>query len=85
MKSPYKKSIIESKSFYQKRDGYDEYKEGHQLLTITQYEGNYACLETERWAVTPEDLRELARVLAHWLNETTNTQEEIWKSNDLGN
>lgn len=85
MKSPYKKSIIESKSFYQKRDGYDEYKEGHQLLTVTQYEGNYACIETERWAVTPADLRELADVIEKWLAETSADQEEIWKSNDLGN
>jgi hypothetical protein len=81
----YKKSINESKSFYQKRDGYDKYQEGHQLLTITQYEGNYACLETERWAVTPDDLRELANVLEKWLAETSADQEEIWAADDLGN
>lgn len=85
MKSPYKKSIIESLSFYQPRDGYDEYKEGCQLLSITQYEGNYACLETERWAVTPADLRELADVLESWLNQTTADQEALWHSDDLGN
>ena len=62
---PYPLSV----SFHQGGDGYDEDKEETQHINVELYDGQYAAIQTRRWACSPDELRKLADAIEKLLKD----------------